>query len=365
MKIKNIITVILLCSILAGFSIYAYVKPQSVFSDSERRALAQFPELSAKTLLSGEFMKKFESYTTDQFPFREEFRKIKVFSEENLFLKMDNKKVFKADGHLSKIEYPLNHNMLDIAISRFNKIYNNCLKDASNIYFSVVPDKNYFLAEKNGYLYLDYNEMVDYITAELDYIQYIDITSTLDINDYYYTDTHWKQENLVETASVFATEMDFTLPTDYTVNTLENPFYGVYSGQYALPVEPDTIKYLTNDIINSYNVTRYNNNGKLINAHVYDMSKATSKDPYEIFLSGAVAVQTIVNPKADNNRELIVFRDSFGSSITPLLAQGYAKTTLIDIRYISADFVGAYADFENADVLFMYSPIVLNNKTFK
>ena len=362
MKIKNIITVILLCSVLGGFSIYAFVKPQTPFSDSERRALAQFPKISTETVLSGEFMKKFEDYTLDQFPQRDSFRSIKAYSEMNIFRKKDNNKVFSAAGHLSKIEYPLNLNMLDNAIAKFDKLRDKYLDESNNVYLSIIPDKNYFIAEKNGYLCLDYTELFEYMKSNTTYMEYIDLLYTLEIGDYYYTDTHWRQEYLPETAKALADKMGVDIPDEYTENTLEQPFYGVYCGQYALPVRPDTLKYLTNDIIDSFTVQIYDT-GKGVGAEVYDMTKADSKDPYEVFLSGAVAVQTIENPKAYNDRELIIFRDSFGSSLAPLLAQGYAKTTLLDIRYISSDMLSAFADFENADILFMYSVLVLNSST--
>ena len=70
---------------------------------------------------------------------------------------------------------------------------------------------------------------------------------------------------------------------------------------------------------------------------------------------------TIENPNADSDDELIVFRDSFGSSIAPLWVEGYKKITLIDIRYLYSGMLGNYIDFENQDVLFLYSTLVLNH----
>ena len=91
------------------------------------------------------------------------------------------------------------------------------------------------------------------------------------------------------------------------------------------------------------------------------MEKADGNDPYEIFLSGPVSLLTIENPMAKSEKELIVFRDSFGSSLIPLLAEGYQKTTLVDIRYIQSDFLPNFVDFTGKDVLFLYSTVVLNN----
>ena len=82
-----------------------------------------------------------------------------------------------------------------------------------------------------------------------------------------------------------------------------------------------------------------------------------------MFLSGSRSLLTIENPAAENDRELIVFRDSFGSSIVPLLVQGYARVTLVDVRYIQIDMLDRFLEFKGQDVLFLYSTLVLNNSS--
>ena len=91
------------------------------------------------------------------------------------------------------------------------------------------------------------------------------------------------------------------------------------------------------------------------------MDMLGSKDLYDVFLSGAKSLLTIENPNAATDRELIVFRDSFGSSMVPLLARDYAKVTLVDIRYMSPTILGNFVEFGGQDVLFLYSTLVLNN----
>ena len=91
------------------------------------------------------------------------------------------------------------------------------------------------------------------------------------------------------------------------------------------------------------------------------MKKAEGKDPYEMFLSGTAPLITIENPSANVSKELVLFRDSFGSSLAPLMAEGYKKITVVDIRYIQSAFIGNFVDFEGADVLFLYSTTLLNN----
>ena len=94
---------------------------------------------------------------------------------------------------------------------------------------------------------------------------------------------------------------------------------------------------------------------------IYNLEKATGNDPYEIYLSGPVSLMKIENPNAQTEKELIVFRDSFGSSLIPLLAEGYQTITLVDIRYIQSEFLSNFVDFADKDVLFLYSTVVLNN----
>ncbi|MBQ5885563.1 MAG: hypothetical protein IIW79_04055 [Clostridia bacterium] len=73
----------------------------------------------------------------------------------------------------------------------------------------------------------------------------------------------------------------------------------------------------------------------------------------------------IENEAATTDKELIIFRDSFGSSIAPYFAEGYKSVTLVDIRYISPQTVANFVDFENKDVLFLYSTSVLNINAIK
>ena len=94
---------------------------------------------------------------------------------------------------------------------------------------------------------------------------------------------------------------------------------------------------------------------------VYDPGKLNAKDPYDVFLSGSRSLLTVENPAAETDRELIVFRDSFGSAMVPLLVQGYARVTLVDVRYIQIDLLDRFVEFQGQDVLFLYSTLVLNN----
>lgn len=364
MKREAKITVLLLAVLFFGFSVICWVKPADEYSSSERRKLSQFPKLTWDTIADGKFMTEFEEYTLDQFPLRDGFRNLKAWVSQNLLRKADNNDIYVADGYAVKMEYPLKEESIKNAGMRFRKLYEKYLKDSGgNIYLSLIPDKNYFLAESSHHLSMDYEKFFSMMREEMPYAQYIDITQLLSEQDYYKTDVHWRQENIVDAAEKIAGEMGITLSGEYEVKTLEEDFYGVYFGQSALNLPGESLSYLTNDQIEQCEVFNYENNEK---TGVYDLKKAEGDDLYEIFLSGPVSLLKIENPNAITEKELIVLRDSFGSSLVPLLAEGYRSVTLIDIRYMQSDFLSNFVDFTGKDVLFLYSSIVLNNsETFK
>ena len=406
---KQILTIAFLL-VLFGFGIINAVTADREFSKSERRRLQQFPELTAQSVTTGRFMEQFEVYTQDQFVGREAFRRVKAVAEIYGFQKKDNNDIYLADGYASALEYPLSEDSVTHASEKFGQIYAKYLEGTDcEIYYSVVPDKNYFLADAHGYPRMDYEALFSLLQTQNAFMKYVDIIDLLDITDYYRTDTHWKQECLEDVADRLIQEMETdasdiekgdvegadiemttetsvkemaeveavnektvneknvnekTLDTEtkeqteYTQQLISDEFYGVYAGQSALPLRPDELICLENDMLKQCVVYNYETRKE---CPLYDMELAKGKDPYEMYLSGSVSLMTIENPNGHTGKELILFRDSFGSSLAPLLMAGYDKITLVDTRYLPAGQLGNYLTFENQDVLFLYSTLVLNH----
>ncbi len=358
-KIRSIgiAAIIVIWVTLTGFLWFGPKKDTSLW---ERRPLEQMPALTADTLLNGSFMEKFEDYTLDQFPARDSFRTLKsLFSYKVLQMK-DNNGIYLADGYAGKIEYPMNTVSISYALKKMNFIYERYLEDTdSKIYMTVIPDKGYYLAQPNGYPAMDYEKLFAEVQAGAHWAEYVDITQTLSITDYYRTDTHWRQEKLTAVAKTLCDKLDISMPTLTPVLATQQ-FYGVYYGQAALPMEAEELYLMENDVLKSCRV--YNHETKQY-SNIYDVKKLSGPDPYEAYLSGAQAVLTIENPNASTDRELILFRDSFGSSLAPYLVQDYKTVTLVDIRYVSSQMLGQYLTFRGQDVLFAYSTLILNNST--
>lgn len=340
---------------------FAWLSPAKDTSEAERRPLAQMPELSTQTVISGAFMEKFEDYTLDQFPARDGFRRLKAMFHYYALNQSDNNHVYLAQGHAAKLLYPMDSKAVDMAMEKLDWVYKTYLKDSdAQIYMAVIPDKSYYLAG-NDYLSMDYETMFAKVKAGAPWAEHIDLTDSLTIDDYYRTDIHWRQENLLPVAQKLAGGMGLPMPKaeDYTEVSLDRPFYGVYYGQVALPMQADTMRLLHSSVIEPCTVYDHET-GKSI--AVYDMEKLTSRDLYDVFLSGSKSLLTIENPNAETGRELIVFRDSFASSLVPLLLEGYSKVTLVDIRYMSSQILENFIDFTGQDVLMLYCTTVLNTE---
>ena len=331
-------------------------KPQAI-SYSERRKLVQFPQISIESIQNGKFTQEFERYASDQFPFRDTFLQLNVHYAKDILQKKDINQLYIRLNDAIAMEYPLRKASLQHAAKLWKNIQQTYLTNANHVYYSIIPDKSYFLPD-GEYLKPDYTALFEEIHQQVEDMNYIDILPYLQLTDYYRSDPHWRQEKIIDVAQVLGEKMGVSIADDYTIEKVDAPFYGSYYARSFGMLKAEDMYYVTNDAMGQYRVYDYQNQREI---PIYDFTKAKGKDPYEFYLSGPLSYLTIENPTVQNGRELVIFRDSFGSSIAPLLASGYQKISLLDIRYLPSSMLGSYVDFSGKDVLFLYSTSVLNH----
>ncbi|MDO4925466.1 MAG: DHHW family protein [Turicibacter sp.] len=360
-KTKNIIVSISFISVLIGFSIVNLLIEDKYISYSERRKLKQLPNLTVERLLNGEYFGEIENYLQDQFILRDDFRYLKAFTNFKLLNQKDNSGIYLIDNNIYQMSYKFNEKSVYNAAKIYNKISSKYFKD-DNIYYTIIPDKNYFVPKDRGYLSLDYDKMTKIMEDNTENMKYINIMNDLNIDDYYKTDLHWRQDKIIKIADKILLSMGKDKVSSYNYRKKEfYPFYGSYYGQGAIKVEPDKLIYLTNNIMENCKV--YDSDNKEYRK-IYKDAEFNDVDSYNIFLGGPKAILEIENKYSENNNELYIFRDSFGSSIAPLLVSEYSKITLIDLRYISSTLLEKYLNpKENSDVLFMYNTLILNDSS--
>ena len=359
-KTQQKITLVLSLGFIAVFAALFWILPDAEESLTERRHLAKCPTLSLASVANGSFMNGFEKYMLDQFPLRDSFRTLKAAANSKVFMQKDNNGLYSVGEHLSKLDFPTDFDSVDYAARRFRYVHDTYLRNAGiKTYLSVIPDKSTFIASQNGYPDKDYKALVERLENGFSVAKYIDISTLLSADDFYYTDSHWRQERILKVADEIADKMGAERIGQCEKHNAGISFYGVYYSQSALPHAPENLFYLDNAVIRGLKVYNAETSSDI---PVYDLGAAAGRDPYEMFLGGARSIIRLTNPNAAKERRLIVFRDSFGSSIAPLLAGGYSEITLVDIRYISPSSLGKLIDFTKADdALFLYSASIINN----
>ncbi len=362
-KARNIISVVCFAAfIIALGASFIFKEPVDILV-SERRKAAQLPEFSVNAVMDKSLFDGFEDYLMDQFPLREKFRAIKAAVELKLLCQKDSNGIFLAEGHISEIQPALNEKSVKNAAQKINAIYEKYLAGKNTrVFYSVIPDKNHYLAAQNGYPEFDFEGLTDILSKNMQSMEYIDISDTLSLDSYYRTDTHWRQETLEATVERLSLHMDFKTESfgNYEADKVDS-FDGVYSSRLAFGTESDDLICLRNKATDSAKV--YNTETKETLTGVYNFEKLSGNDKYDVYLSGATPIITVENPLAKEKKELVMFRDSFGSSLAPLLLSGYSKITLVDTRYISSQVLGDFVSFENCDVLFIYNTQLLNQSS--
>lgn len=355
---KNKINILCFGVLIFGFFIALLVKEDSEIDREERRYLAKRDTLD--NCFDGEFSEKLETYLLDQFPFRKNFRELKAFANFNIFGKIENQDIVIEDGYAIKLVPDYNFDAVYSTMEKINSLINETFR-RNRCYFALIPDKSVFYTAFDDKS-CDYERVEQIIKNTLpNNASYIGIRDTLELSDYYKTDSHWSQEKLLKTRDALIDGMKLPpCESEYVENTVDD-FVGVYKSQAALDIKPDKITYLTNSIIDNAVVTNYET-GKSASVYTLDkLSDEKSMDKYDIFLSGPAALLKIENPSATNHRTLYIFRDSYASALAPLLIESYQTIYLVDLRYIDSSLLDEFVTITpNDDVLFIYSTLLIN-----
>ncbi len=358
MKAKITTLVLLFAMVLLGG--IGMLLGNTEVSKSERRPMTQWNDLSGSSISTGQFMQTAEDAAMDQFPLRDMFRSIKASFLYNILGQKDNNGVYIHNGNAGRLDYPLDETSVKNAINKINAIQKTYLTgNATKVYYCVIPDKNYYMATELGYPTLDYDKMMDTLAQNLN-MENISIFHLLDESCYYRTDPHWDQSKILPVAEYLTQEMGQTFSLKGATLQDGGTLTGAYLGQSAMPLEPDALQYWAGGTLASWKARDLTNMRPI---QVYDFQGLAGDDPYDFFLGGANPLQVIENPNASTNRELVIFRDSFGSSIAPLFSGTYRKVTLVDTRYVHSSRLANYVRFTNQDVLFLYSALILNESS--
>ena len=367
MKYRSLSVIILFLTILFAVPLFSLATADRSVSEVERRPLAQ--SMSFQEYLSthpgaglADYLSYLETCLLDQFPARDDWRELNAVIRVFGLRQRDYKLYYRQEGHLGRLDPILHDRAVDKALSVFKQADTSYLYGNGKHCFALIPDKNVFMADSGGYPHYSYNSMLKLIEGGIDpRISLLPLLENLSLDDYYRTDPHWKQTELLQVANRLLEALGSLYRVsgrDYRLKSL-SPYLGTYAGQAALPVEADTLSWFVNEELSGIRVL------DLVTGEVsgiYREDRLEGADLYDLFMGWARPLLRLDNPAQANGRQLLVFRDSFGSSLIPLLTAAYSEILVIDLRYITMEAVSRLAVINpDADVLHLYSTSVLNS----
>lgn len=356
---KLIITVFIAFIGVMG-ALYIFL-PKSNFSVTEKRYLAEMPDLTIESLKDGSFSTDFESYLADHTPLRTFYISVNAYFELTAGNNGSNGVYLGKDGYL--IEKPFEReNRLDINLKRITEFAE---KTDIPITLIAVPSKGYIYSDKlpsNAMEYRDdeYEDEINSCAKKAD-IKTIDLRNVFKNNSenyqlYYKTDHHWTSDGAFLAYKTICKQLGFTIPnkSDYTVEAYHD-FYGTsYAKACYTLTKPDDIKlYVDNKNGGKAEVTITDGKNEKKYDNMFFKNRLDENDKYLTFLDGNHGLVTIKT--GNNGGKLLVIKDSYAHCLVPFLAENYSEIVMLDLRYYKSGVNELISAQGITDIMFVYS----------
>lgn len=359
-KIIDGIVGILLAAVVLFLMVWNILVPDREFSTEESRVLAQRPKLSINSLVSGEFMEKYEAYLADQFAGRSLWRNLKVAIGRIGGERQENGVVLGDGGQLFDIpEYP-DQEILSETLSALGTFAEG--HSDMNFYMMLVPDAAAVLTDKRPYLATvpDQIHMITQVKKGLSpSIKWIDTAEALGRHDgeriYYQTDGRWTSLGAYYVFIASAEQLGITdSVSEYAAYPITTTYNGILSSKsgYCLDVREQIDIYVPKGKDNDVVVNYVDEQRKTTS--LYDSSRLEGSDQYEVFLGGDTSVIDI-RTASESSRRLLIVKDSFANCFIPFLAPHFREIVVVDPHYYSGTLQELLGTYRISDVLFLYS----------
>ena len=373
----------LFCAFIGVFLVANAVSPDRTFSEVENRNLEQLPAVDFGTpeklfrdgnFFNGQFMRDFETYTTDQFIGRDAWVDLKARTERALG-KKENNNVYFADNDtlITRFDQP--------AADRVTENLNYVNKFVENVdipvVFSLIPTQACIWADRlpEGAPNASQTDLMAQAQGAVTGATWADVYTPLmehkDEDIFYRTDHHWTSLGAYYGYAGLASALGYEpVPlSDYQETVRSTQFYGtVFSSSGVRWVKPDTITtYVPEDGITVVSHT-YDNAGNPVEEprELYVESFLSVKDKYSMFLGGNQSLGVVKNENNPDGPKLMIIRDSYADSLVPFLTAHYSEIHLIDPRYyhLSVKDYVAQNDIDQALVLYSVPNFVTDGNLF-
>lgn len=354
-------------------------------SFSENRALQQRPGI--ESIKDGTFTKKYEKYFSDQFIFREEimsfYDKVKIALGSN---KIKSYYVLNNNWIMPTPTKELSSKEIKKTSKKIEELSSENYGKKKEFYYVSTPHKETSLshlypksirglsqavANRNEFM----NDLKDSDVKFINIDEYFlsKFSKSERENLYFKTDHHWNGLGAFEGFKYMMEKMGLASDinwNEYTKSTLNR---GTFLGSYnknlnKLVKEKEEIQYIHDKKNPHYKYFKYDG-VKDVEVKEEDVM-ATRKNESEILYGGAYMfgnacnILKIKNENAVVDKKIIIFRDSYQSPMTWMLADVFSEVQLVDVRHTEKLNMTAKDMIKNSDadiVMFMYNDADFND----
>lgn len=361
---KNKIFFAIFMTVCIVIIIVNFIWPKQTFSQEENRMLATIPRFSFESFVNGDYLNGVNDYINDHFAFRNIYLKLNSWWEVSVMGKKENNGVYIGkDGYLfEKFKYgeeekeKVKNNVS--AISNFAETMQEI-----NIptYFVLVPNSIYINSDKlpKNVEVPDQEEIINTVNSNVKNTKNINVTSALKEENkikplYFKTDHHMNSDGayvvyreFCNTANVQPVQIK-----DFNKITVTNDFLGTFDSKAQLINQtPDEIFVYENEINTNIKEAIYD---KETTKSIFNDEFLTGKDKYSYFLNGNNS-RAIIKTKVDNNKKLLIIKDSYAHIMSQFLCENYSEVHFLDPRYTKFDYKEYVQENGITDVLFLYN----------
>lgn len=330
--------------LIIGFAGSVFTKDSS-FSAYENRSPQTLPAFSIRSVLDGSYTKKFDTYVSDQFIFRNSWIRTKTLSDEKLLGKNCINDVYLGkDGYLISryTEADFQPKTLEKNVKYLKEFMNSY--DANVI---LVPTASEVLTNRLpiGASHISQKELLSEVPTSLD------ITSVLSKHReepiYFRTDHHWSL-----LGAYYVYEQLVAEPIPYETETVSTDFYGTTYRKINIPVKPDFLEKIKSP--NTFSVVY---DETITSDSLYNEKALETTDKYPYYLDGNHAITQITNQTIPSDKSLLIIKDSFANIFATLICNNYKNTYMIDLRHYNGSIREYIKENQIDEVMFLYNNI--------
>lgn len=388
-KILYKISAAVFAAVLVILGFVSVVDKDKTVSESENRALAKRPKLTASSVFKGEFSVDFENYYSDNFPARDSFIKLNQplnkfltqfkFGDDGDVIVEVNKSGgdFAGEGvDLDNTTAPTSGGMKEntaavtpdedatvkgtiilsgdrameiytyseTSAKRYASIINSLAKSVptAKVYSIIAPTSVEFYGTKK-YRSGEHSQhdaiknvysMLDSSVTAVD--AYSPIMEKADEYIYFRTDHHWTARGAYYAYTAFCKAANTTAPdiSSYTTHKIDGFLGSLYrqTQSSALKNNPDYVECF--ELLTQAENTVYTSSAMTDGVKTYVVAKKVSGDnKYLAFISGDQPLEKITTG-VTNGKKILVIKESFGNAFVPFLCNNYQEVYVVDPRKI-------------------------------